>query len=477
MKKLLLSLLLLAIQSAFSQTLEKTLPIQIDKKADCIEIIDEKNKQLSLFIIDKLNLKLIRINEKLAIIDSISTPKLDNKYNRLFGYSIDSNKYFTYWNSKEKGELGCLTFDFNSKKTTFSTLKFEFEKDVKLYSYHKNGTLNVISCDKNGNNLYIRKITGTEIENHTIDFTGKTFFSYEGKRISLSELFESSNSMQGPFILQLISSETPPSLVLAAKRKKIYIEDTKLKFTFDNYDIGTQVIDVNLNDYTFTQKLISQPYFPKPESMDYYSHPTVSLFFENHYIQLKSSPSELFISIKNEAGDEIKSYKIEQDKEVPFRTSDIIQENGSIKDTRILSKSNQLLRKISNLNPALSLYKSEGNYILVLGGISEAQQNSALYIGSMFGVAGVLIASAITYYSKENFNSYANRKVVYTSSKFDENFNPVNDYVKKTGFDRMRSFISDKTILNPTLFTFNNTLYLGGIIKGENAYSIYSFQD
>ncbi|MEN9335173.1 MAG: hypothetical protein RLZZ500_160 [Bacteroidota bacterium] len=476
MKKLMLLLLVLVTESLFSQNLEKIIPLKIDENTDCIEIIDENKNLLNLLVVDNSNTKLICTNKEFEIIDTLITARPDKKYGSLLGYSIDNKIYYLYWRSKNKGEFGCQIFDFNTRTTSFKTINFESDNDYYIYSFLKDGVFTLISGKIESNILYVKKFKGLEIERHVIDLTGKVFFSFEGKRISLFELLTEFKSIQKLSLVQRIASDSPPSLVLAAMPKKIYVDGDIVKLTFDNFDTGTQVIDINLKDYSFSQKLISQPYFPKPESIDYYSHPTSSLYFNNHYIQLKSSPSELFISIKDNEGEEIKSYRIEKDKEVPFRTSDIIQENGSLKETRILSKSNQLLRKISNLNPAVSLYNSSGNITMTIGGVSETLPNMYLYL-PIYGVGGAVLAVSFMRFPNENLNSYINRKVVYTSSKFDENFNPINEYSQKTGFDKMRIFTADKKIQNPTLFTFDKTLYLGGIIKGEIGYSIYSFKD
>ena len=51
-------------------------------------------------------------------------------------------------------------------------------------------------------------------------------------------------------------------------------------------------------------------------------------------------------------------FEITDEKDFEFKNSDIIQENGSSKNTRILGTTNQLLRKINQSYPSLSCYSS-----------------------------------------------------------------------------------------------------------------------
>ncbi len=100
--------------------------------------------------------------------------------------------------------------------------------------------------------------------------------------------------------------------------------------------------------------------------------------------------------VKDIDGNELKTYEILKDKEVTFKNSDIIQENGSINRTRILDKSNQLLRKIYYEYPSMSCYYFNDIVYLTIGSVSlEKNGNSSVgIIGGMHGLVGSLIASS-----------------------------------------------------------------------------------
>jgi hypothetical protein len=140
-----------------------------------------------------------------------------------------------------------------------------------------------------------------------------------------------------------------------------------------------------------------------------------------------------------------------------------------------LDKSNQLIRKIGNLYPSISCYRHGEQIVLTIGGVSEVKDNP--WVGAMFGVIGLAIDMAINRYSNDNFNSYVNRKIVYVSGVFDNQFNALNEPRVHSSFDRLREFVSDKKIDKAVMFSLGSSLYLGGQFKGVNGFSFYEFKN
>jgi len=184
------------------------------------------------------------------------------------------------------------------------------------------------------------------------------------------------------------------------------------------------------------------------EESEYANDEHNSFLLNDKLIQMKLRSSEMHISIKDLEGNEIKTLDAFSDVEIPFKNSEIIQENGKVSNTRILDKSNQLLRKIYNLNPSISCYTLNDKIYLTLGSVSIEQNNNAMMYGGMFGVTGVLIAAAISSnYSVNNLNSYKDRKVCYINCLFDSNFNHIDGTMKKLAFDELRAFDEKKDFL------------------------------
>jgi hypothetical protein len=213
------------------------------------------------------------------------------------------------------------------------------------------------------------------------------------------------------------------------------------------------------------------------EESEYANDEHNSFLLNDQLIQMKLRSTEMHISIKDLEGNEIKTLDAFAEQEIPFKNSEIIQENGKISNTRILDKSNQLLRKIYNLNPSISCYRLNDKTYLTLGSVSMEQNNNAMMYGGMIGgFTGALIATAISSnYSVNNLNSYKDRKVVYINCLFDSNFNHIDGAIKRLAFDELRAFDEKKGLTYETVFKFNNALFFGGY-NGAN-YSFYKFND
>ena len=156
-----------------------------------------------------------------------------------------------------------------------------------------------------------------------------------------------------------------------------------------------------------------------------------------------------------------------------------MQENGSVKNTRILDGSNKLLRKIYNLNPSLSCYTLNGKNYVTIGSVSLVQDNTVMYGGMIGGFTGALIAASLSSnYSLNNLNSYKNRKVVYVNCLFDENFNHLEGNINKLAFDDLRVFAEKENNLSTkTIFKMGSSLYFAGYNNKEKNYLFYKFND
>lgn len=472
MKKLLFALLVTSI--SFSQELVKSIPLSISKKSDVFQVVDTQKKQVLLFFSNKEGVKTIRFNENFELQDSLTGNRPYKEYSDIIGYSISNNKYYSYWASTDCKDIAYQCFDFENKKIDFKTYQLEFVKEKPIEKITVNNIFYLITIIKNTSilNLYIFK--EGQMEKKSIDLTDKTFIDWENKKTNLWEIVSVPNNTQPPLAIQNILNETPPSLTFSASKRKAYVNGSNLIFTFDNNSKFTQLLNLNLDTFSATQKSFSKPYM---EESEYANDEHNSFLLNDKLIQMKLRSTEMHISIKDLEGNEIKTLDAFAEQEIPFKNSEIIQENGKISNTRILDKSNQLLRKIYNLNPSISCYTLNDKTYLTLGSVSMEQNNNAMMYGGMIGgFTGVLIAAAISSnYSVNNLNSYKDRKIVYINCLFDSNFNHIDGAIKRLAFDELRAFDEKKGLSYETVFKFNNALFFGGY-NGEN-YSFYKFND
>ena len=479
MKKSFSILFVLISFSSFSQEMVKSLDLKIAKNTTVFQVVEEDKKQVSLFFNDKKIAKAIRLNNELNLIDSLSANRPQKGYEDIVGYSITKNKYYSYWSNANNKHFAAQCFDFDTKQVSLNTFDLEFIDEKPIEKITIKNVFYLITTVKSTSILNIYVFKDGKAQKKSLDLSNKTFISLESKRVTLWDLLNESYDIQPALAIQDILSETPPSLVFSANKRKAYVKDDNLLFTFDNTKSFTQMLTINLSDFTFSQKALT---FPFLEETEFNIPSSNSFLLGDKMIQMMSNGNKMIIEIKDFENNEIKSLVVEKDKEIDFKNSEIIQENGKVSNTRILDKSKQLLRKIENQVPSLSCYSFNNKNYLSLGSVSPLPKNNnyaAMYFTTFGGFTGALIGMAISSnYSLDNVNSYKDRKVVYINCVFDSNFNHLNEPPKKLAFDELRAFAEKNSFLGcQSVFKFNNNLYFGGCDPHSKLYSFYTFKD
>lgn len=476
MKKIIFAVLCLLPLTIFSQELVQNIHLSLSRKTEAYQIVEAKKNQVSIFFTDRDKIKAVRFNEQFQVIDSLSAPLPPDDYDDVIGYGIQDNNYISYWASRNSKEIAQQTFDFEQRKVSLKTFHLDLDEEKPIKKITVQDNFYLITLTRGSSILNFYNFQTGNVEKKTLDLTKQRFAGSDNVLTTLWKIFSESRTLEPEFSLQTISNDTPPSLTFSAAKRKIYIDGNTLTFTFDNNKSYTQTLKVNLNDYSFVKGYYKQP---EIETSDYRLLDANSFLLKDKIVQMKSNANKMLLSVKELGGKELKTFELNSGEEIPFKNSDIVQENGSVKSTRILDKSNQLLRKINNLFPSLSCYTFNDTIYLTLGGVSEIQDNTAIYGAMVGGVAGAFIGMALSSnYSVNNLNSYQKRKVVYINCLFDSAFNHVEGDLKKLSFDKLRVFADANTDLaNQTVFKLNASLYYGGYDKEQKTYSFYKFND
>lgn len=461
------------ISSVNSQTLVSEANITIPKKSESFQFQDEETKSVFLFHDNKELVTSFKLDENLKVVDSIKINKEKNKIESIIGFAKNNSTYNTYWDSKDKKILYLLSYDFEKKQSNVSSLTFDIGKETVIKKTTIQNKFYIITSTRDSNLLNIYCFADKTFTKKIVDLSNCVFYDQNHSKVSFYDL--ATNSFTALFGgIQNISEDSPASLTFASHEKKSYTQENSIIFTFDNNRNYTQFLKINFDDFQYQHKIFVQPEMSSetPESLL-----SNSFFVNNTLVQLKTNASILTISVKNMDKKEIKSMNIMLDREIEFKNSDIIQEKLNIKNTRILDKSNQLLRKISNSNPSISCFFENDIYYLTLGSASEVQNNNSMIYAGNLGLAGALISIALTSnYTMNNINSYNNRIVVYINCLFDKNFNHINGEKKQLAFDKLRLFISENKLENSVAFKMADKLIYGGY-NSNKKFVFYSFSN
>lgn len=477
MKNIFSSLILLTSLNTFSQELVNSTNFKIPKKSDFFQVIEEDSKNVTFFFSSKRAINSVRFNPNFEIIDSLSIAKTDKELKDIIGYSIVGGKYYTFWSTSDDNEIVSKCFDYNNKIVSNHNHKLDFIEEKAIKKITINNVFYLITLSKNSSILNFHRFAGNQYDKKTLNLNEQKFYDFKDSKTNLWEIFSFESILDLPMTLQTISDESPASLVFTSSKKKCYNLDDHFIITLDNNTKVTQYIKINLSDFTYSFTIFKQPKII--ENSDYISNSN-SFLIDNGIIQMKTNSKNMEISYKGMDNIEKKSYSILKDKEITFKNSEIYQENKSVKSTRVLDKSNQLLRKIHSSNPSISCYNNNGVIYLTIGSASIEENNNAVMIGAILGgLSGALIGAALSSnYSINNVNSYQNRKVVYINSLFDSNFNHISGDAKKLAFDKLRVFVEENSHLDyKTVFKLNKNLYFSGLDRKTNNYSFYKFTD
>ncbi|SHG58315.1 hypothetical protein [Flavobacterium defluvii] len=485
-KKLLLAFLFLNSFISFSQDLVNYTPIELKRNRDVFQIINNDNKEVTLFVSDKVKVKALLLNEKMQIIDSMSTERPNKKkYDEMIGYNSTNSNARLFWSSSDRTFILSQFYDFKTQKITTQELTLVVKNEKVLQDFSSKNKFYILTVVKDSNTLKLHVFDQDgDHETKTIDLSNFRFYKKDYTKTNLYGIFEENLlPFEAPFSLQSIHPENLTSIADGAKKRKCYFSDNQITITLDANPSYTQALMIDLENFTVSEKIIKKPVILT--QMDNMSVNSNSFYFDNKFYQIKSSADELFFTISDLEGNSIKEFHITGETPIDFKNSVIYQEGGDFGGKRILEKSSQFIRKVNNLNSGISCYHIGENTLITLGSVSEIKQiGSPVFMGAgVAGIAASAIAGGLAGYYNYNatmnsFNSYANRKVVKIECLFDKDNNHVQGELQSLAFDKIRTFFDDNTdVSSKTLFKFESAYYLGYYDNKTKEYIIRKFVD
>ncbi|MCC9017644.1 hypothetical protein [Flavobacterium lipolyticum] len=504
LKKILLTFLLLNNLPSFSQDIAKEFDLKLEEKRDFFQVVNEDKKEVILFLNDKEKANAIRFDEKFNIIDSLTIARPEKKYESIIGYSQKDNNCFVFWASKDRKEISSQYINFTTKKTENKPIALELKKEKIVQELTINNKFYLITIIKNTSTLkfYISDDNGN-LNEKIVDLSHLEFKNIFDHPENLYTVLTDESSEP---CFQTIANDSPPSLALSSKRYKIYTYNPEeIIFTIDNTTHATQVLRINLQDFTPNFKSIKQQKTTKGEygAITFRSN---SFLIDNKILQIKTNAFVLFFTISDLNGNILKEYKVLHDQEIDFKNSDFLQQKNSFfwrkndifSSTKPIKNSEQFLRRIKDA-PSISCYNLNGIYYTAIGSSEDITQSSVgismnqnlMSTGGM-GMNGTTMIpfNSGRSYTVTNLISYKNKAVVYTNCIFDSTFNHIDREMKISAFDKARIFLEENEEIKKTvsifsktlykdliLFKFKNSLYLGNYNKNNKKYQIFSFTE
>lgn len=484
MKKYLIVVFALIFNIITAQDKICQVPMDIGKKSMVFEIVDSKSKELLLCQKEEGFSTVYKTDDKFKVIDTLyfQTPHnydsgfYTETYTKYLGHSKKNENYSLYWSASKIDSVFYQQIDFNTNVLKSKRIFIDFKKEVLLESIAIGSKFYMISVAKKGNSLIFRQFDEGEYEKKTIDFAGQVFYHSQYKNSDL--IWDVFND--GIVGVGTISEDMLVSLPLTQNLKKLYIRnDKEIIFTFDGNAYFTQILKINIDDFSYTLQNIEKSTKKPVDEFERLSQ-TNSFLCNDKLFQIIASTEAVVIDIKNSKFETVKSYKIEKDKEIDFINTEVFQENGSITTKKAVEKSSTFVKNLNKLHLGLTCQFKDNTYHLTIGGYGDVDNSSnAMMYGAMFGVIGAVIAVSLApSYAMQSINSYSGRMVVYTNSILDENLNHTKVQFKESAFDKLRTFVSLNTFFtNPMAFKLDKTTYFGGYNKNTKSVSFHKFEE
>jgi len=483
-KKLLLASLFLTSLISFSQEIVNSTPIELKKNRGVFQTVNEEKKEVTVFVSDKIKVNAIHLNQKMEIGDSISTERPNTKvYKNMIGYNINNDNTRLFWSSDDYEDIFTQLYDFSSHKvlTQQYTLALKDQKFLQKFSENDNFYILTVVKKTNVLKLHIFDKEGIYKEK-TLTLDDFHFYKQNFVKSNLYGVLEESFlPNEWSFSMHNMNVENPTSLNEATKKRKCYFNKKQIVITVDNNVNHTQVIILDLEKFTASEKIIkTHPIITVTESGYSIRINANSFFSDNKLYQIKSSANEFYFTIKDLDDNLIKEFTATPDAPIDFKNTDMVQQGNDFMGggQKVLENSSQFIRKITNLHSGIACYRVGENTRITFGGISDTpQQPAGQSVMNQFGLIGALLGAVIFNPTMDSFNSYNSRKVVKVEGLFDKDGNHVKGELQPLAFDKIREFLDKNENTSSQIIFKIDSYYLGYYDAKTKNYIIRKFND
>ncbi|MDN3491745.1 hypothetical protein [Winogradskyella bathintestinalis] len=443
------------------------------KLRQVINVVNEQTNDLAVFF--KYNRFIVAhiYNSSGEIINTIRVDNLPKYNHNYFGTSITGNIYTLFFKNDNETKYSALTLNFETSVAQFSDkmeISLKSEKVIATFEY--NSKIHVLTTLRKSSKLKIYQLENFEkFTAETFDFSNIDFVTFRGFDTSLNEILKGPNADPRA---AMINHGEPTSLEMVTPYNKIYLNKDKLILTNDVDDLFTNVISINLET-----KGKSYHKFPKPsfEKRDRGSKSN-SYVLDHYLFNMYVSKEKLDFSVYDMTTKALVKNIVISDKDsIAFKNSPIILEGGDFQSYRELDRTKQFMRKVSNSNPGISVYKKNGIYVVTLG-CSETTTTSAFAVFYAGGAVGGILVGITSSILTTSFLTYTKTKSTRIECLFDNNLNSIEGTIPDNDFNIINAYTESKPDVNfefESILKIDNKYVLGYFDKNAEAYKYIRF--
>lgn len=463
MKKLLFTLFVLSTFTAsFGQVLLSTQPLELKKSSDYHQILSAVNlqNQVYTFASDKEKIKLFKYNSALFFTDSLNITRPEKSYVSMTGYSFDEigNPYL-YWASEDFMKIQSIYFDIQKRTNASNFYTFQFKNESLLNTFSENNSFYLLSSFDKEPMLKLYIFKDGKKEEKILDFSSYKLQNETGKTRTFNQLLN-----ENP--MEMIDTKSLNPLFYGVNKSKIYVFQNSIIITFDSLS-QTQVFEIDLNNYSITEKIIPQQILTAVGKSN-------SFFHNDILYQLKLNEQELAIAATNfKSLEKIKSYSVNQNTQIDFKNSPLYIQTGTDK-AREIKDTKKFLKRLNRCSVGLSIYDTPNGNLITVGGVRDASSTGNIILGV---TAGIAMVSVGTYTDTGNLFEGTDMQSIYFEGLFDKNFEHKKIQQGKLAVDYISQFINENRISFQNVFPYKDYFILGYYDAKSKQYIMRKFED
>lgn len=475
-----------------SQSYITSLPFMMKKDGKSFSYVDKSKDESYVFISNAKKVRIVHYDNKFNSLDTLMTPIPGKKTDNMIGFTKNESSINLIWTTNNAEKFLFQNLDFKTKKVTITSKELNFNRQNVVQTFSTNDAFYCLAVVEQSSVLKLYRFSNqNELEVKTFDFSTTSFSDSNNESSNLYDLFEESfESIEASFELQNMDVSLSNSLAICAKKRKAYLTEKELVLTFDNNYTSTQVVKINLTDYTSASFIINKP------GEKIVTHQSNSYFFEGNLYQFKVSKFLLLMSIKNLNGEVIKDFSTDSHAEISYKNSDFLCEWVNKHQEKNIENTYQFVTKLSDYKVGISCYNYNGKNLISFGGVSnrikkidpneDDYNNSGVpLIPFQYGaIGGLLYATAFVLlggYDGTSFfyNNYkSSRNIISVNALFSKNFDQESDKINSFSGTKMCSYFNGfAEIKYPTFFSTNGKAYVGYYNEDAKQYVIMKFEN
>ncbi|SHJ49988.1 hypothetical protein [Aquimarina spongiae] len=458
----------------------------LSDRRESIPVINDKTDELSLFIVDRKKFYLNKYNTAFELVDQKQFDRPKKSAKNIIKAIVTDYQYVFLLANDKKTRFELLKFDAEHSTTIVNKdpLFSDDESYVEAFTYRNQICVMTLQKKTSKLNIYKIDVTGAKKTMH-YDFGDVVFLDKLGKEIPLYKSLQKSTTglMKSSFDLGMIETDIPNALEIAAKSKKIYIEEDSIIISIDNDHKTTQLLTLNLEDNTYDARSFKKPdllYVKNNENIFIKSN---SFLANNRLYQIVGKKGQMRLFVTDIHSKElVKQLALQKEDSITFKNSPIIQEGGYYSNYREMEKTQKFLRKIASGDIAVAVQQLGDTTKVTLGGVKEINTGGGYGMPMMgFGAIGGAMTGLANAFMTPTFYAYSS----YTTTKstrihclFNEQLDHLSGEVSKNAFDKIKEF--SKELLNEkaeTIFKYNGYYVYGYYESLHKRYYLRKFMD